>query len=240
MFYLNIKNVVIFLLILISTSIVANTQFEDNRHPSKKYIDSVAQYYGLNSIQNLTLLKLKTKQQSLDYSCGPAAVMSIMNYYGLLKDNQMKDATELKIVKEMGTNADIGTTPEQMVTWLKNHGFDVKWGTGGTLEMLQDNLKRGIPTLVEWIDWGGHWELVIGYNKAGKSPIEEKDTIFFADSSAHFDNVKYINGISAFNPDRFNTMWFDAQLFNPGHIIKGIYIIAIPKNLESFSSSRSN
>lgn len=192
------------------------------------YRNQIIHFYNLNSIKNLSLLPIKGYQQTEDYTCGPAAIMALMHYYGMLKDSQMNKATELKIAKEMGTNPQIGTTPQQMVTWLKSHGFKVTQGENGTIEMLQNNLKLGIPTLVEWIDWGGHWVNVAGYHAKGKNYHEDKDTIFFADPSAHFANTKSIYGLTTINPDRFNAMWFDAQLFNPGHIVKGIYIIAVP------------
>jgi predicted double-glycine peptidase len=191
--------------------------------------NQIAHFYELKSADHLTMLNMKGYQQTTDYTCGPATIMSILHYYGILKDNQMNHETELKIAKEMGTTAKTGTRPEQIVTWLKQHGFDVKTGKNGTIEMLQDNAKKGIPTLVEWIDWGGHWAAVSGYNSVGKTFAEDKDTIFFADPAAHFDNTKVMNGMTAMNPDRFFNMWFDAQLFNPGHIIKGIYITAVPK-----------
>jgi len=185
----------------------------------------------LSSTKNLTMLKVKGYQQTEDYSCGPASVMSLMNYYGMLKDSDMNKSTELKIIKEMGTTKESGSSPQQIITWLKNHGFDVKSGINGTLSMLQDNLKNGIPTIVEWMDWGGHWEIVTGYDAVGKTYDNDKDTIFFANPSAHFENanIKFFNGITKFNPDRFASMWFDAQYFNPGHLVKGIYIIAVPK-----------
>lgn len=196
------------------------------------YRQKIARFFGFNSTKNFTLLNVRGYQQTEDYTCGPSAIMSLMNYYGMLKDSQMNKEEELKIAKEMGTNQDVGTSPQQMVTWLENHGFQVKLGDNGTVTQLQENLKKGIPTLVEWIDWGGHWEVVTGYNAVGETANEDKDTILFANPSAHFENAntKYINGITAFNPDRFASMWFDAQYFNPGHLVKGIYIIAVPKN----------
>ena len=197
--------------------------------PDQAYRQTIAKFYGLPSTKNLTLLHLKSYQQTEPYTCAQAAVMSLMHYYSMLSDTQMNKETELKIAKEMNASKEIGTSPQQIASWLKNHGFNVQVGENGTLTLLQENLKKGIPTLVEWIDWGGHWEVTTGYDAAGKTPDDDKDTIFFADPSAHYDNVKYMDGITTFNPDRFASMWFDAQFFNPGHLVKGVYIIAVPK-----------
>lgn len=198
---------------------------------SESYRNQIAHFFNLKSVHNFTLLTVKGYQQTENYTCGPASVMSLMNYYGMLKDDQMTKATELQISKEMGTNDDVGTLPQQMITWLEKHGFEVKSGVNGTVDMLRDNLKKGIPTIVDWIDWGGHWEVVTGYNAIGKTVDDDKDTIFFANPAANFDNknIHFINGITSFNPDRFASMWFDAQYLNPGHLVKGVYIIAVPK-----------
>ena len=32
-----------------------------------------------------------------------------------------------------------------------------------TLSTIQDYLKEGIPVMVAWNDWGGHWQVIIGW-----------------------------------------------------------------------------
>ncbi len=229
------KSFVLVMLLIFSAPSIAFQANIANKNTTAldKHRNEVAHFYGLKSVKNFILLPIKGYQQTEDYTCGPASVMSLMNYYGMLSSKQMNKTTELKIAKEMGTTKEVGTSPQQIINWLEHHGFEVKSGENGTVSMLQDNLKKGIPTIVEWIDWGGHWEVVTGYNAVGKTSDEDKDTIFFANPSAHFENanIKFINGITIFNPDRFASMWFDAQYFNPGHLVKGIYIVAVPKTV---------
>jgi predicted double-glycine peptidase len=195
----------------------------------ENYKNEVIKTFNLKSNQKLTLLDIKGYQQSTDYTCAAAAVMSILKYYGVFSDNDLNTVTEMKISHEMGTSSEKGTTPQQIVDWLNNNGFEAHYGINGTIEMLQDNVKKGTPTLVEWIDWGGHWVVVAGYQKLGKHYSDDKDTIFFADPESHDNNVKTIYGLTPFNPDRFYAMWFDAQYFSPGNLIRGIYIVATPK-----------
>lgn len=192
--------------------------------------NDAANLYAVNLSKNLTLLKVTGYQQTEDYTCGPASIMSLLHYYHQLTNEQMNKATEMRIAKEMGTTADKGTSPQQMVKWLEHNGFDVKTGTNGTLNMLRDNLEHGIPTIVEWIDWGGHWAIVTGYYKNNTHQQTDEDTIYFADSSAASTNAHNPDGITSFNASRFDAMWFDAQYFKPGHLVKGIYIIATPKD----------
>lgn len=193
------------------------------------YKNEIAKFYEIPNVHHLTLLHIEGFQQTTEYSCGPATIMSLLRFYNMIKPEDMNKITEKRIIKEMRTNPDTGTNPQQMISWLQHHGFEVKYGENGTIEMLVNYLNQGIPVIVEWIDWGGHWELVVGYDQAGKSIDGDKDTIFFADPAAHFDNVKSIHGLTSFNPDRFNSMWFDTQYFKPGKLTKGIYIIATPK-----------
>jgi len=192
-----------------------------------------ANYYEIKPNPYYVSLGVKGYQQTTDYTCGPAVVMSLLRWYNILGDNEMNHDTEMRIAKEMGTS-DLeakhpGTSPQLIVNWLQNNGFDAKLGYNGTVEMLRENLAQGIPTLVEWIDWGGHWVVVTGYHAASESPEKGVDSIFFADPSVHWTTVNNPDGISSFNSLRFRDMWFDAKYLNPGHLVNNVYIIAVPK-----------
>jgi hypothetical protein len=78
--------------------------------------------------------------------------------------------------------------------------------------------------MVEWIDWGGHWVVVVGYDDRGtETPWD--DIIIFADSvDCHDDRV---DGITYFNYGRFDAMWFDAHYF-PENMRDRAYVIAVP------------
>ncbi|MBA3535039.1 MAG: C39 family peptidase [Tatlockia sp.] len=188
-----------------------------------RYPEEIARFYGLQSAKNLKMLKIRGYQQTVDYSCAPAAVMSLLHYYGKLSKEDMNHTTELKIAKEMGTSIKYGTSEQQLLNWLNTHGFEAQLGYNGRLSMLENNLNKGVITLVDWFDWGGHWVIVAGYNKAGLTSEQNKDTLFFADSAVSTDNVNYIHGLSTVNPERFKYMWFNSQL------VKGIYISVKPR-----------
>lgn len=215
----NYKDVIVITFFLLSVSLCAQN------FDSKK----IAKFFGFHANENLTLLGVKAYQQTEEYTCGPAIVMSLMNYYGMMSTTQMNKSTELRIAKEMGTSVTEGTSEKQMVDWLGKNGFTVKHGENGTISMLRNNLKNNIPVIVEWIDWGGHWVIVSGYNKKGKTPEENQDTLFLADPSIDYDNVKTIEGITTFNAYRFFNMWFYVDPLKPKHFVKGLYIIAVPK-----------
>ncbi len=167
----------------------------------------------------LTLLPLRAYQQTTSYTCGPATLITLLRFYH-------RDGDEMTIAKEAKCTPGKGTNPQNMVAWLEGHGFDVKWGEKGTLEMLRENLAKGIPTIVEWIDYGGHWVTVVGYDTMGtESPRD--DVIYFADPADGVDGTR--DGLTSFNARRFNAMWFDAFLFD--RPMFKVYITAVPKEV---------
>ncbi|MFZ4464737.1 MAG: C39 family peptidase [Bacteroidales bacterium] len=161
-----------------------------------------------------TLLKVNSYQQTTEYSCGPAAVLSLLHHYG-------RSGEELRIAEEMGTSTQTGTTPDQMSNWLNNNGFQASWHEEGSLEMIRENLANNVPTLLEWSDWGGHWVLVVGYDTRNTESISD-DVIIFADPYDRHDDAK--DGLTWFNAERFYYMWYDAKLF--GRFMSRVYIKA--------------
>jgi predicted double-glycine peptidase len=171
---------------------------------------------GIAPRKGLTLLNIKGFQQTTEYTCGPAAVVTLLGYYGMKGD-------EMVIAKEMGTSTTCGTTPEQMATWLDTHGFSASSHENGTLDTLRNNLDNKIPTLVEWSDWGGHWVLVVGYDTRNTTTVDD-DVIIFGDPyDRHDDNM---DGLTWFNASRFYYMWYDARLF--GKLMTRVFIQAKP------------
>ena len=194
---------------------------------------SAANYYEMKPNPWYVSLGVKGYQQTTDYTCGPAAVMSLLRWYDLLTDEEMTAATEMRIAREMGTGTfespRPGTTLEQMVEWFNRHNFFVAAGEDGSLQLLRQYLGKKIPVLVAWTDWGGHWVVATAYHAAYESPEKGPDTIFFADPASHWANPNNPDGISSFNAWRFRDMWFDAQYLNPGRLTKNVYIVAVPR-----------
>lgn len=166
---------------------------------------------------NRVLLPISALQQTTSYTCGPACLVTLLRYH-------KKDGDEKRIAGEAKCTPAKGTSPENMAAWLKANEFDVHWGENGSLELLRNNLARGVPTLVEWIDWGGHWVLVAGYDTRG-TKTRRDDVIIFADPADGIDGNR--DGQTTFNALRFQAMWFDAFLFDrPMH---RVFITAAPR-----------
>lgn len=182
----------------------------------------------LQSDSNLTVLPLRSvRQQVTNYSCGAVAAMTILSYYGLPVNNT--DADEVRVAHEIypGVSEITGLNPEQVAAWLSRQGLNATWGMGGSRAMLRENLKNGVPTMVEWMDWGGHWVLVTGYDTRGTETVWD-DVIIFADSvDSHDDRV---DGITYFNYGEFDAMWFDAHYF-PENMKDRAWVAVVPANV---------
>ncbi len=187
----------------------------------------------LSSSKNVDFIpNLTAYQQTTDYTCGPAALLSLAKFYRChgIEDNAK---TELQIAQESGTrdlnSSQPGTKPQEMVAWLEKNGFDVKLefedkGDGTALERLRDNILQGIPTLVEWIDLSGHWAIAVGYDYRNVSDPWD-DVLILADPYDRYDDN--CDGYSSVNANRFYWMWFDALYFD--NIAWRTMITATPK-----------
>jgi hypothetical protein len=192
--------------------------------PEPRYYTGI-DFNTLQSNDHLTVIPLKSyRQQATNYSCGAAAAMTVMSYYRMPANNT--DADEDRIAHEMNSNVSdtTGINPEQMASWFNRNGWNATWRTGGTREMLRENLEKGIPVMVEWMDWGGHWAVVTGYDTRGTENVWD-DVIIFADSvDSHDDRV---DGVTYFNYGEFDAMWFDTHYF-PENMRDRVYVVAVP------------
>lgn len=183
--------------------------------------ESAAFSPGFASQGDLTLLDLRGLQQTTDFTCGPSALATLLSFFSI-------PGKELSIAQDVNSVPGSGTHPVEMTKWLNANGFEAVWGEASTdsagLKLLRDHLKDGLPTLVEWIDWGGHWVVVVGYDTKGTENPSD-DEIIFADPYDHTDGKA--DGLTFVNAEKFLSMWFDSNCFE--RHMKRIYVIAKPR-----------
>ena len=173
--------------------------------------------YNMKSTNTLTIISnFKTRQQSTGYSCGPvAAGMVVENLLG----KQLH--SEKEICKIMDTSTTKGTDCKGMVKYFKEIGWQVKSSVDNGspkeyekfLKFVKTNLQEGTPIIVENVDWGGHWRVIIGYDDMGTAHIGD-DVLIMADPFDTSDHLQ--DGYNILSAERFFYMWFDAHLFKPG------------------------
>ncbi|MES2217787.1 MAG: C39 family peptidase [Pseudomonadota bacterium] len=187
-------------------------------------------YHVPNPHKHLVLTNVYSYQQSTNYTCGPAVVMTLLQHYGKLSMSDMNRDTEMRIAKEMNTTMS-GTSQDEMVAWLRKNGFSVQSGQNVSLDMLINNINRGIPTIIAWNDLSEHAMLVVGYNSEGASPAGDHDVIFTADpaSGGSIENAgNTTRGIDSLTPNQLELNEVNANFFNPSHSAIGMYITAVP------------
>lgn len=173
--------------------------------------------YNMKSNDHLTIIShFKTRQQRTGYTCGPvAAGMVVENLVG--KDLH----SEKEIFKIMGTSTTKGTDCKGMVKYFKAIGWQVESSVDNGspenyeafLKFLQKYLTAGIPIMVENVDWGGHWRVIIGYDTMGTAHTGD-DVLILADPFDTSDHLQ--DGYNVTSAERFYSMWFDAHLFKIG------------------------
>ena len=77
-----------------------------------------------------------------------------------------------------------------------------------------DHLRRNVPIMVENVDWGGHWRIIIGYDTMGTDDITSSDVLIMADPYDTADHLQ--DGYVVVPAEKFFYMWFDSHLFAAG------------------------
>lgn len=178
-------------------------------------------YYNLESNGSLVILPhYKTYQQTTEITCGPAAALTVLYHY----NNTEWD--ELTIARLMGTKPEVGTDTKGMTAFFKKLGWNVTSsltaaGKDGKSfatvqafkEFVLSSLKNNTPVMVENIEWGGHWRVIIGYDTMGTETLAD-DVLILADS---YDTADQKQDGYVVNPvEKFYYMWFDAHMLPKG------------------------
>ena len=106
---------------------------------------------------------------------------------------------------------------DQFVDDAKDSYF-VKW--------LTDHLKSEQPIMVEWGDWDGHWQVIIGYDNNGTPGIGD-DMLIFADPYDTSDHWQ--DGYFYYPLERWFFMWKDRNVAPKPYQLQPYIIIDIEK-----------
>ena len=103
---------------------------------------------------------------------------------------------------------------------------DLKFDTiEGFERSVIDYIDRGIPIMVDWVDWAGHWQVIIGIDTCG-SDTPYDDVLIFADPYDITDH--YQDGYYIFPMSRFFGMWREGPCAGKEKPYSQPFVIAYP------------
>jgi len=150
------------------------------------------------------LTKFKTLQQSSEYSCGAASAAMVANWFDMdhgetdmslmnARQDGALEATYLDGMEEIF--AYMNDRYDQDWVWVDTKNLDDPDGEesyvgnyclqAGTAEdwygLIPYLIDHDIPIMIGWDEWGGHWQVIIGYDDMGTVDKTEDDVLILAD-----------------------------------------------------------
>ena len=223
---------------IIKGAAAANGKYNIPNSPYYKYIDF---YHSSPSPTLIKLDKFKTYQQTSDYTCGPACALMVLEHFGI------KNISEATLAKEMNstsldnrnTDGSAGTSTDQMVNAFKSRGFNVtssfdtqdKEGLSfqSSLDFanyIKEQLNANNPIIVENVEFGGHWTVIIGYDDMGTLDATNNHVIVMADpydTDSHHQDGYVIRSM-----ERFFPTWFDKLYFPKNQKVQQYLTVSLP------------
>lgn len=196
-------------------------------------------FYNMESKDSLTIIpKFKTYQQTTEYSCGPASAVMVLEHFGEY-NKDTKD--EMTIANISGTSDTSGVGAAGLAAYFTSIGwnvessqpgkatFDSETATDDFKKWVLKNLKKGHPIMVGWLDWSGHWQVIIGYDTMGTEDNFGDDVLIMADAYDTTDH--YQDGYFVVGAERFFYQWkLSLEPFiGAGHGDPQPWVIAYPK-----------
>jgi predicted double-glycine peptidase len=160
--------------------------------------------------------------QSTSYSCGAAAILSVLGYYGFDEHNETDAMTEV------GTDEAFGTIIQKMAAYAERHGVKARVRANASLQDLKESIHSDQAVLIEAQAWPekkaipahyadvwdqGHYLVVIG--------IDDKN-VYFIDPSL-------LGGKEAIPVKEFLDRWHDIDEKGQHIQHRGIFFQGTPK-----------
>lgn len=163
-------------------------------------------FYNMESTETLKILtNFKTLQQSEEWTCGLTSALMVLNWFDIAKDesdvslatHRQNGATGATYLDGMIEVFDyINEKYDSKLVYVSTYDLDDRDGEesyigdyclqAGTSEdwygLIPYLLENGIPVMVGSDEWGGHWQVIIGYDDMGTIDRTEDDVIILADA----------------------------------------------------------
>ena len=94
-----------------------------------------------------------------------------------------------------------------------------------TFDFIRDTLAAGDPILIGWNDWGGHWQVIIGYDTMGTETTQD-DVIIVADPYDTTDHDQ--DGYGVYGAERFLYNFTFYNFFEGDELNDMCFLVAKP------------
>ena len=201
-------------------------------HAASPYFYSM-DFFNAEPTDSLFILPhFQTIQQTSWWSCGVSATEMVLNYFGARGDWDEESLSELR---EDHADQHIGTCLDQIIDMFEAvGGFELETTydyiddlDAVNMAFIREHIQAGIPILVGWNDWGGHWQVIIGYDTMG-TEYEGDDVIIVADSFDTTDHNQ--DGYGVYGAERFiyNFTFYDFFGDAPDHLRDKCFVAVKP------------
>ena len=198
-------------------------------HPDSRYY-KFNDFYNMESDESLHLLShFETYQQTTEYTCGAACALMVLNWFNAKRYHEKLVGQLVECVPGKGTAVENLADFFDLIGWnVEYHAkTDMKFKTVKEFEQsVISYIDRGIPIMVDWVDWAGHWQVIIGVDTCG-TDIPFDDVLIFADPYDVTDHFQ--DGYYTFPLSRFFGMWMEGPCAGKENPYKQPFVIAYPK-----------
>ncbi|EAX95257.1 hypothetical protein TVAG_149750 [Trichomonas vaginalis G3] len=188
---------------------------KENHIPSKYFTEF--DFYNAKPTKTLKILEnFQTYQQTTEYSCGPAAALMALNYLGItnVSERQLSDSMFTGYPWRLNNFSKLGTTTTDMARVLGTFNVNVETNAGAVeppwsdeiefTKWIKNAIENKQPVLSKHVDWGGHWEVIIGYDDMGTESFSD-DVLIIADPYDSSDHRQ--DGYTIWPMERYYSLW---------------------------------
>lgn len=201
-------------------------------HQGSPYFSNL-DFYNMESNETLTILPhFKTIQQSSEWSCGVTSALMTLEWYGLRGDYTEETLAQLR---PNGLTPGATSLSQLIAIFDGVGGFDCYSAIDAgedvydifTFDFIQETLAAGNPILIGWNDWGGHWQVIIGYDTLGTETTQD-DVIIVADPYDTTDHNQ--DGYGVYSAERFlyNFTFYNFFDEESGELNDMCFLVATP------------
>lgn len=199
-----------------------------NDHAQSPYYAQI-DWFKARSTDTLTVLEaLRTYQQTTETTCGPASALIVYDYLG----GNTSALDDVALAGLCGDETALYSTTLSMLCeifdalgWRHVAGRSLE-PVSVTPEPLYRYIDAGFPVIVGWMEWGGHWSVVIGYDTMGTASYDD-DVLVMAEPYDTFDHCQ--DGYTTVAADLFMAQWRLTSDEDDVASVYAPYIVAYPE-----------